>query len=65
MAPATEPRTLQSEALVETKPVVFYELHQDADAFEEHRNGATIARFHEEAPGIIVKISGTRSALSE
>jgi quinol monooxygenase YgiN len=63
-----ESGTLQFEVLLphddETK-VLLYELYRDAAAFEDHRNGASIARFREETSGMIAKISGTRCAHSE
>ena len=63
-----EPGTLQFEVLLpndnETK-ILLYEVYQDADAFEAHRNGLSIARMREEAASMIVKIYGTRCSLSD
>jgi len=63
-----EAGTLQFDVLLpnndDTK-VLLYELYQDANAFEEHRNGASIAQFRAEASAMITKISGTQCALAE
>ena len=45
--------------------ILLYELYRDAAAFEVHWHGPSIARLREEAGSMIVKIYGTRCALSE
>ena len=63
-----EPGTLQFEVLVpneDANKVLLYELYRDAAAFDEHWNGASIARFREERSGIDIKLSGTRCSLRE
>jgi len=63
-----EPGTLQFEVLLpndDENKVLLYELYRDTAAFDVHWNGASIARFREDASGMTVKISGTRCALSE
>jgi autoinducer 2-degrading protein len=63
-----EPGTLQFEVMAphedETK-VLLYEVYQDAAAFDTHVNGQSIAKFREEAAGLMGKISLTRCALVE
>jgi len=63
-----EPGTLQFEVLVpndDATKILLYELYQDAAAFQTHWNGPSTARVREEAGTMIVKIYGTRCALSE
>ena len=63
-----EPGTLQFEVLVpndDTTKILLYELDRDAAAFEAHWNGPSTARVREEAGSMVVKIYGTRCALSE
>jgi (4S)-4-hydroxy-5-phosphonooxypentane-2,3-dione isomerase len=58
-----EPGTLQFQVLVpredNTKLFVF-EVYRDDDAFEAHRNAASIARFREESAGMFVTIRAVR-----
>ena len=61
-----EPGTLQFDVLVprddDTK-LFLYEVYRDDDAFEAHRNAASIARFREEAAGMFGAIHATRCTL--
>ena len=45
--------------------VMLYELYRDEAAFDAHWNGPSLARFREEASGMIATISGTRCDLAE
>ena len=63
-----EPGTLQFEVLApndDTSKILLYELYRDAAAFETHWKGPSTARVREEAGSMIVKIYGTKCALSE
>ena len=61
-----ESGTLQFEVLLpkddDTK-VRVYEMYQDAAAFEEHRNGPSLAQWKEETAGMVVKLHGVRCAV--
>ncbi|MCP4621174.1 MAG: antibiotic biosynthesis monooxygenase [Bradyrhizobium sp.] len=58
-----EPGTLQFDVMAprddETK-VMLYEVYRDDAAFEEHFNGASIAKLRKDAAGLIVNISAVR-----
>jgi len=58
-----EPGTLQSQVLApredDTK-LVAIEIYRDDDAFEAHRNSASIARFRQEAAGMYGTIVVTK-----
>lgn len=57
-----EPGTLQFEVLVpreDDTSLFVYEVYRDDDAFEAHRNAASIARFREEAAGMFGTIHVT------
>jgi quinol monooxygenase YgiN len=61
-----EPGTLQMDILLprdEDAKVLLYEVYRDDEAFETHRQGASIARFHAESGG--VKVQVTRCSLVE
>ena len=63
-----EPGTLQFDVLLprdDTRKVMLYELYRDEAAFDTHSKGPSLARFREEATGMIAKVSGTRCALVE
>jgi len=63
-----EPGTLEFEVLVphdDASKILLYELYEDGDAFQAHWNGASAARVREETGNMIVKIYGTKCALSE
>ena len=63
-----EPGTLQFEVLVphdDTSKILLYELYEDAAAFQAHWNGPSTTRVREEAGNMIVKVYGTRCAVSE
>ena len=63
-----EPGTLAFEVLVpndDEAKLLLYELYKDAAAFDDHWNGASLARVRAEAAGMIVKITGTRCTLAE
>ena len=38
----------------------FYEVYQDDDAFEVHRNGPSIAQWCDESAGMVTKVIATR-----
>ena len=58
-----EPGTLEFKVLIprddDTK-ILIYEVYQDDAAFEVHRNGPSIARWRNEAAGMVVKVVATR-----
>ena len=63
-----EPGTLQFDVLVpreDDAKLLLYEVYRDDAAFESHRNGASIARFREEAAGMLGKIHATRCTLPD
>ncbi len=63
-----EPGTLRFDVLLPreaTTQVMIYELYRDEAAFDAHSNGPSLARFREEATGMIVTVSGTRFDLVE
>ena len=68
MCLADEPGTLQFEVLLphddQTK-VLIYEVYKDDAAFAAHWNGPSTNRLREQAAGMIVRVTGTRCALSE
>ncbi|MBC9032161.1 antibiotic biosynthesis monooxygenase [Sphingomonas sp. JC676] len=60
---ANEPGTLQFEILApreEEARVLLYEVYQDDDAFEVHRNGPSIARFREETARMVEGLHVTK-----
>jgi len=61
-----EPGTLQFEVLLpkddDTK-VFSFEMYRDADAFEVHLNGPSLAQLKEEIAGKVVKLHGVRCAV--
>jgi quinol monooxygenase YgiN len=65
---ADEPGTLQFEVLLphddQTK-VLIYEVYKDDAAFAAHWNGPSTNRLREQAAEMIVRVTGTRCALSE
>ena len=63
-----EPGTLQFEVLLpreDTTKVMLYEVYRDEAAFDTHWNGPSLARFREEATGMMATVSGTRCDLVE
>jgi quinol monooxygenase YgiN len=61
-----EPGTLQFEVLLpkdEDTKVRAFEMYRDAAAFEEHRNGPSLAQLKEETAGIVVNLQGVRCAV--
>jgi (4S)-4-hydroxy-5-phosphonooxypentane-2,3-dione isomerase len=58
-----EPGTLLFEVLVPREDdgkLLIYEVYQDDEAFEAHRNAASVARFRKEAAGMFSAINGTK-----
>jgi autoinducer 2-degrading protein len=58
-----EPGTLQFEVVLprdDQSKMLIYEVYQDDDAFEVHRNGPSIAQWREESAGMVVKVIATR-----
>ena len=58
-----EPGTLQFQVLVpreDNARLLVFEVYRDDDAFEAHRNAASIARFREESSGMFSTIRVTR-----
>jgi len=63
-----EPGTLQFDVLLprqDATKVMLYELYRDEAAFDTHWNGQSLARFREEATGMIASVSGARCDLVE
>ena len=63
-----EPGTLQFDVLVpreDATKVFLYEVYRDDEAFEAHRNAASIARFREEAAGMFETIEATSCTPAE
>ena len=62
----SEPGTLQFEVLLpkddDTK-VLAFEMYQDADAFEVHLNGPSLAQLRKEAAGMVMKFHGVRCTI--
>jgi quinol monooxygenase YgiN len=58
-----EPGTLQFEVMLpkddDTK-VQAYEVYRDADAFDVHLRGPSLAQWKEETAGMVVKLQGVR-----
>jgi autoinducer 2-degrading protein len=61
-----EPGTLHFEVLMprdDNTKVMLYEVYQGEAAFDAHSKGPSITRLHEEAAGMMVKVSGTMGTL--
>jgi quinol monooxygenase YgiN len=59
----SEPGTLQFEAVLprdDDSRILIYEVYQSDEAFEVHRNGASIAQWRNEAAGMVTKVIATR-----
>jgi quinol monooxygenase YgiN len=52
-----EPGTLRFDILRPAEKLMLYEVYADEAAFQAHRNGASVARFQEEAAAIPRKLS--------
>lgn len=52
-----EPGTLQFDILRPAEKLMLYEVYEDEAAFQAHRNGASVARFQQEAAAILRKLS--------
>jgi quinol monooxygenase YgiN len=51
-----EPGTLRFDILRPAEKLMLYEVYEDEAAFQAHRNGASVARFQEEAAAIPRKL---------
>ncbi|GLR88692.1 putative quinol monooxygenase [Bradyrhizobium iriomotense] len=58
-----EPGTLQFEVVLprdEESKLLIYEVYENDEAFEVHRNGASIAQWREATAGLGVKVVATK-----
>ena len=60
-----EPGTLRFDVLRPEKNLMLYEVYEDEAAFQAHRNGASVARFREEAAAIDRKLTFISCSLLE
>lgn len=60
-----EPGTLRFDVLRPANNLMLYEVYEDEAAFQAHRNGASVARFLEEAKAIERKLTFVSCALLE
>lgn len=58
-----EPGTLRFEVLQPENNLMLVEVYEDEAAFEAHRNGASVARFREEAASVERKLTFTKCSL--
>jgi quinol monooxygenase YgiN len=58
-----EPGTLRFDVLRPENNLMLYEVYEDEAAFQVHRNGPSIARFREEAAGVVRKLTFIRCSL--
>ena len=61
-----EPGTLQFDVLLprdEDTKVRVYEMYRDANAFEVHLNGPSLAQWKKETAGMVVNLCGVRCAV--
>ena len=63
-----EPGTLRFEVMIsreDDSKLLVYEVYQDDAAFDNHRNGPSIAKFREETASMGVKVLVTRATPAE
>ena len=58
-----EPGTLRFDVLQPDQNLMLYEVYEHEAAFEAHRNGASVARFREDAAGVERKLAFIRCSL--
>jgi quinol monooxygenase YgiN len=63
-----EPGTLQFEVVLprdDESRLLIYEVYQNDEAFEVHRNGASITQWRQESAGLVVKVVATKCTPAE
>ena len=58
-----EPGTLRFDILQPEHNLLLYEVYENEEAFQAHRDGASLARFLQEAAGVERKLSFIKCAL--
>ncbi len=58
-----EPGTLRFDILQPEHNLMLYEVYENEEAFQVHRNGASLARFLKEAAAVERKLTFTKCAL--